>query len=849
MRRLLVLLLFCSPAVLAQPAPPIPMELPLRLMGTSFDASVPAPVDVLGFAAGSKHARTDAIVRYYERVADASPRVTLETYAYTVEGRPLIQAIVTSPANHARLDAILEANRRISDDPRSMSDADLARMPAVVWMGYSVHGNEASGADAALLTLHHLAAGESAEVGEMLDDLVIILDPVYNPDGRARFVGWMERYRGPLPIADDQDIEHDEPWPGGRTNHYWFDLNRDWLPAVHPSSEGRLERFHRFRPQFLTDFHEMGGEATFFFQPGIPSRTNPNTPQANQDMSGRLAEFHAAILDDIGSLYYSKESFDDFYYGKGSTYPDVNGSVGILFEQASSRALQVETTNNGLLTYPETVRNQFATSISSLRGALSLRMDLLKMQRDFYAGSSDFAREIGLQGYVFGDGGDATRAAHLARLLGKHRIRVDQLTSPVTIDGARFDAGSYYVALDQPQSRLINGVMERPTTFTDSLFYDVSAWTLPLAYGLPMANVQRGTRIATRAADASQPQGRLVDAPNTYAYLIPWGRFHAPRALYALQEAGIRVRLGTAPMTAIVNGREMEFGRGTLVVPIGEQDIPASLVRDAVRQVVADDGVDAYAVTTGLSQAGPDLGSRSFDVIAKPEIALVVGSSASSSEAGEIWHLLGERMELPVVLLDSETLGRADLSRYTTLIMAGGYYDSDLAATIRTWVRGGGHLIATTSAASWAIRNGLAELEERDDADRDSILTVTPYAELDAMRGAQALGGLILNATVDTTHPVAYGLTPTFPFFRRGTTFYAPSDTPGSNVAVYTSEPLAAGYISPDRLAQARGSAVVTALRSGRGSMVLMHDNPAFRGFWMGTSAVLMNAIFFGGSF
>ncbi len=825
------------------------MELPLRLVGTTFDSTVPAPSDVIGFEAGSKHARPEAIVRYYERVADASPRVMLETYAHTVEGRPLVQAIVTSPANHARLDAIFEANRRLSDSPNAVSDADLAQMPGIVWMGYSVHGNEASGADAALLTLHHLAAGQSTEVGQMLDDLVIILDPVYNPDGRARFVGWMERYRGPSPISDDQDIEPDEPWPGGRTNHYWFDLNRDWLPAVHPSSEGRLERFHRFRPQFLTDFHEMGGESTFFFQPGIPSRTNPNTPQANQDMAGRMAEFHAAILDDIGSLYYSKESFDDFYYGKGSTYPDVNGSVGILFEQASSRALQVDTDNNGLLTYPETVRNQFATSISSLRAALDLRTDLLKMQRDFYAESSDFAREIGLQGYVFGDGGDATRAAHLARLLGKHRIRVEQLTSPLTVDGTRFDVGSYYVALDQPQARLINGVMERPSTFTDSLFYDVSAWTLPLAYGLPMADVSRGTRVATRAADATEPQGRLVDAPNAYAYLIPWGRLYAPRALYALQEAGIRVRLGTTPMTAVVGGKEMEFGRGTLVVSVGEQDVPAAVVRDAVRQAVMDDGIDAYAVTTGLSQAGPDLGSTSFDVIAQPKIALVVGSGASSSDAGEIWHHLGERMDLPVVLLDAGSLGNADLSRYTTLIMAGGYYNSDLAASIRTWVRGGGHLIATTSAASWAIRNDLAEMEEREDADRDSILAATPYAELGTMRGAQAVGGLILTANVDTTHPVAYGLTPTFPFFRRGTTFYAPSETPGSNVAVYTDEPLAAGYISPDRLEQARGSAVVTALRSGRGSIVLLHDNPAFRGFWLGTSTVLMNAIFFGGSF
>jgi hypothetical protein len=825
------------------------MELPLRLAGTSFASTVPAPSDVLGFPAGERHARTDAIVDYYRAVADVSDRVHLDEYARTVEGRALVQAIVTSPANHARLDAIWEANRRLSDAPETVGDADLSRMPAVVWMGYSVHGNEASGADAALLTLHHLAAGESAEVQAMLDELVIILDPLYNPDGRARFVGWMERYRGPIPIADDQDLEHNEAWPGGRTNHYWFDLNRDWLPAVHPESAGRLERFHRFRPQLLTDFHEMGGEATYFFQPGIPSRTNPNTPQVNQDMTGRIAEFHAEILDEIGSLYYSKESFDDFYYGKGSTYPDVNGSVGILFEQGSSRALMVDTDNNGLLTYPETVRNQFATSISSLRAALELREDLLRMQRDFYATAGEFARDTGLAGYVFGEGGDAVRSAHLARLLGDHRIEVQRLTRPLEAEGTTFAEGSFFIPIDQPQARLVRGVMERPTTFTDSLFYDVSAWTLPLAYGLPMADVPRGARVSAEPVDRLEPQGRLYDAPGAYAYLIPWGGFHAPRALYALQNAGLRVRLATDAVTAVAGGQQRTFERGTLVVPVGEQDVPESAVHAAVRQVVADDAVDAYAVTTGLSLGGPDLGSRSFDVLRQPRIALAVGDGVSSNEAGEIWHLLGERMEMPVVLLDAQSMGRADLSRYTTLILPGGRYSNDLAAPIGDWVRSGGTLIATTSGAGWAVRNGLADLEEKEAADRDSVLAATPYANLGNTYGAQAVGGLILNARVDLTHPLGYGLSSPFPFFRSSTAFYQPSSRPGTNVAVYTDEPLAAGYISPDRLDQARGAAAVTALSSGRGSVVLLHDNPAFRGFWLGTSALLMNAVMFGDAF
>ncbi len=759
MSRLLFALFLVSSVTVQARAQGLPIDPPLVVPGVSYSDAIPTPQDVLKYRIGERHTRPHEVIDYVRAVADASDRVTQFEYARSWEGRPLVMAVVTSPANHARLDAIRRANIQLSENPASVSDAEIAEMPAIVWMGYSVHGNEASGTEAALLTLYHLAAGQGGEVDDVLNNTVVLLDPMYNPDGRDRFVDWANAYRGAVPVGDAQDAEHNEAWPGGRTNHYWFDLNRDWLPAIHPESDGRLRLFHEWRPQLLTDYHEMGGESTYFFQPGIPSRTNPNTPVLNQEVTNRIAGYHATILDEIGSLYYTKESFDDFYYGKGSTYPDVNGAIGILFEQASSRALEVDTRANGRLTYGFTVRNQAAASISSLRAAVAMREELLKMQRDFYASAPEVARKASFDGYVFGDAGAPGRARDLVRMLLKHRIEVYRPGRDVEAEGQRFDADSaYYVPLAQPQARLINGLFERTTTFTDSLFYDVSAWTLPLAYGLPMATVRGANLAGTRVTDASDPAGRVVGGQASYAYLIPWGDWATPRVLYALQDAGIRVRVQTTPFTTTVAGQRRTFERGTLLVPVVQPDGAVENVHQRVAEAVQNHGVTAYAVSTGFSLAGPDLGSGGSITLEQPRIALVIGSGTSSNNAGEMRYMLGERFGLPHALLMTDDLARADLGEYNTILLSGGSYPANAKDALQTFVRQGGTLVATTSAVDWLVRNDLVEMETKEATSIDSLLLKTPYAQLDDTRGAQAVGGSIFRARLDTTHPLAYGM-------------------------------------------------------------------------------------------
>ncbi len=847
-------LLLLFPAAWAQP---LPLATDFAVPGVAgYDPAIPTPEAVIGHVIGTRHTRPEQVVRYFEAVAEASPRVTFGEHGRTWEGRRLVHAIVA--AEGTDLEAVRQANLRLSEAPDAVSDAALGAMPVVAYLGYSVHGNEASGTEAALLLLYHLAAGRGPAVEAVLENAVVVLDPLMNPDGRDRFVDWVNGNRGGtegFPSLDGQDREHREPWPGGRTNHYLFDLNRDWLPLVHPESQARMALWHSWRPQLSTDFHEMGGDATYFFQPGIPSRNNPNTPERTFDLTAQIAGYHAAALDRIGQLYYSGESFDDFYYGKGSTYPDVNGGVGILFEQASSRALAAETVN-GRLDYATTVRNQVATSLSSLEAAVAMRTDLLRHQRDFYASAPEVARKSEVKGYVVSV--EDRRGIHFADVLRQHRIEAYFLGESVEVSGERFEANqqTFVVPMEQPQARLVKAAFERVTSFEDSLFYDVSTWTLPLAYGLRYAELERLPRsLLGDALDVDMENGKLWTSkgiPNRqfiaadYAYLVGWESPFAPKVLAQLQQAGVRVRMATEPFKA--GRKEYQYERGTLIVPVVQPEAERAVERRILSEASSKRFAGAVPFDGGLTPDGPDLGSRSMPVLEMPRVALLSGEGTDAYNVGQVWHLLTERAGLPVSLLDRDDVGEADLDRYTTVIVTGTFrgLDDDATGKLKAWVRNGGTLVATEQAAAWAAEHGFGEWTARE-AVEDS--TRRPYAEVDAARGAQVVGGAIFEVSLDATHPLAFGHGETLPVFKNNTLAFDPSAAPGTTVAAYTDAPLLSGYVSAPNLERIAGGAAITGQRLGRGHVVLFDFDPTFRAFWWGTQGLLLNAIFFGGAF
>ena len=446
-----------------------------------FNESIPTPESVIGHQVGKWHVTHDKLIQYMEVLAKSSDRITIEKRGVTYEDRPLILLTITSKENHQNIDKIKKEHKEISDGNKIDDYKDL---PVIIYQGFSIHGNEASGSNASLLLAYYLAASKSDFVNDLLENSVILLDPSFNPDGLQRFAYWANTNRNMNLNPDPNDREYNEVWPGGRTNHYWFDMNRDWLPVQLPESRARIKSYNEWLPNILTDHHEMGTNATFFFQPGIPSRTHPLTPMLNQELTKRIADFHVKEFNAIGSLYYSEESFDDFYYGKGSTFPDINGGVGILFEQASSRG-HIQESANGILTFPFTIKNQFTAAISTLKAGLNLREDLIEYQFNFYKDSREESSKLKNKGIIFGDSKDRNKTMYLAEILDRHEIEFYHINKDLKHKGKLYKKNNaFIIPRNQKKSKLINAMFESRTKFKDSLFYDVSAWTLPLAFNL-----------------------------------------------------------------------------------------------------------------------------------------------------------------------------------------------------------------------------------------------------------------------------------------------------------------------------------------------------------------------------
>jgi len=831
------------------------IQLPMNIKGVRYNRSIPKPEEIIGHQIGTSHTRTDQVIDYFEALASRSNRIILNDHALTHEGRRLIHAIVTHPDNHKNLETIREGNLKLSDKPNSMSDQDLNKMPLVAYLGFSIHGDEASGTEASLLLLYHLAAGSGKQIDDILKNTVLIIDPMFNPDGRDRFVNWVNGNRGRVPTSDTQDREHNQPWPRGRTNHYLFDMNRDWLPVTQPESNGRIKLFHHWRPQFLLDAHEMGGNSTFFFQPGISSRNNPNTPKGTIELANKLIPFHAKRLDSIQSMYYSQQSYDDFYYGKGSTFGDIHGSVGILFEQASSRALESET-NQGRLVYAFTIRNHYMSTLGTLDGLVALRKEFLTYHRDFYATAPDAAKKNQVRGYLVSLKQNRTRAQMLIQNLQKHRIVAHELKKSMTVKQTKFNPGeAVIIPSNQPQTRFLKGIMERMTTFEDSLFYDVSAWTLPLAYGVESYELKQNPNayIGTQLGLVELDGGMLTGGKAKSAYLMKWDRYYAPKSLYSIMDLGIRPRLTTQAFSAVVDGKEVQFDRGTIVIPVYQRDADATITQEKIHKMMIHlakmDHVNIYASNTASTPSGPDLGGAYQGVLQKPKVAILSGDGTSSYGVGEVWHLLNFRMGIPVSLLNAKQLSARKLSKYNTIIVPDGFYsnlDSTDIKTLKDWVFNGGTLIATQTGSRWVVNKKI--LNEKLKKGGMDTLDI-PYEQAPMVTGAQRIGGSIFEVSLDNTHPIAYGYNKKTPMFRRGDTFFELSTSTAANVGRYTKNPLLSGYISEEKLKEIQNSASIIARRQGDGHVILFADNPSFRAFWYGSNGLLLNAVFFGQAF
>ncbi len=807
-----------------------------------FDPGIPTPESWLGYPVGDWHVSHDQLIGYIKALDVASDRIQLQEYGRTHENRPLVCLTVTAPSNHKRLEYFRKRRLQMCDPDASMrlnTDAD----PSVVYMGYSIHGNEASGSNAALLVAYYLAAGRHPELLAQLEQTIILFDPCFNPDGLQRFSTWVNSRRARHGSPDPMGDEFNEPWPGGRTNHYWFDLNRDWLFAQQPESPGRIAVFQQWKPNILTDHHEMGPNSTFFFQPGVPSRVNPITPLRNQELTSAIGRFHARALSKHNIPFFSREQYDDFYYGKGSTYPDANGCIGILFEQASSRGSAQET-QNGLLTFPQTIRNQVITSLSTLEAAYALRRELNDYLKLFYADAAAEGMRDPTVAYVFGDANTAAETREMLRILLMHQVDVFHLAAGIKADGSQSDfapKNAFVVPVAQAQYRLIRAIFERNKHFSDSVFYDISAWTLPDALGLPWGGISARSGLEKLLGSPldSVPSNRPISGEDArYAYIAEAHHIHLAALMAEAHRLGLSLKVATKPFA--IEGHSFE--QGSVIFPVDPERLEAFV---ALKAAALKLGISLLAVQQGQSEWGPDLGSNSLRPVLAPKVLLVTGAGVSSTDAGDVWHALDIHASIPVTLMEARRINREVLARHNVVILADGQPTGLSTDLIRDFVAQGNTIVAIGYATEALASIGLVGTKRRK-AVLDTPVR-RPYGQKEEDLRSGRVPGCIFQALADRSHPLCFGFgRDTIPVFLSGSHFYDPLEQPYANPLVLTPAPLLAGYLPKSLQQQVDGAAAATVHTLGSGRIICIAPSPSFRGFWWGTRRLLTNAVFFG---
>ena len=805
---------------------------------SEYNKSIPTPLSVIGHEVGEFHISHDKLSHYVQEISRASNRVKLVNRGKSYENRTSWLMIITSESNHSRLEEIRKQHLELSNSKNK--DIDVSNMPIVVYQGFSVHGDEPSGSNASLPLMYHLLASNSQETIELLENTIILLDPSFNPDGLQRFSQWANSNKNQSLTADPNDREYNQYWPRGRTNHYWFDLNRDMLPNQLVETNAKVKTFTEWLPNILTDHHEMGTNSSFFFQPGVPERKNPLISDLNQALTREIGTYHEKALNSIGSLYYSEEDYDDFFFGKASTYPDANGSIGILFEQGSSRG-HIQESVNGILTFPFTIRNQLTAAFSTLEAAKNMRVKLLNYMKDFYDDQIELNPKSS-DNIVFGKLKDESTVYHLADLLNSHKIKFNKISEDVVLNGKKYTKdNSFIIPMNQPKRTLINAMFYTQTEFKDSLFYDVSAWTFPLAFNVNYSYTDNLSKSSVsklfgeEVKEIKKPVGN-VDSKSEYAYLFEPHEYYAQAAVYHLIKEGIRVKTATRKFS--INGKEFDFG--TYLIPVQNQSMNSEDIYNKLLEISNTYNINFESQAIGIT-SGIDLGSDYFIIVNEPKIGLIVGDGVRSYDAGEIWHLLDTRYNIPITKLDVDDLRYIDLSKYSHIILPD-YNGSKLRSEqINEYINGGGNLIAYRNSVKW-VSNNLNELEFLTN---DLKASGVSFSDREKFYGAQQTGGAIFESNIDRSHPVNYGIeSNTLPLFRNSNVYMSKSEQSFNNPITYSSNPLMSGYISEENISLLKNSVPFKVIRSGKGKILLMTDNTNFRAFWFGTNRILLNMLF-----
>ena len=803
-----------------------------------YNNSILSPEEFLGYEIGFQHTRHDQIVSYLTYLSTVSNKADMINYGKTHEGRNLVILTVTSESNLNRLDDIQEEHLKntIPGAPISLND----ELPIIINLGYGVHGNEPSSSETAILTAYTLVASKNKKIEKFREKSVVFIDPTINPDGRDRHTQWVNQNKSINLVADEYDSEHNEAWPRGRTNHYWFDLNRDWLLAVNPESRNKLKWFHNWYPNVVTDFHEMGTNSNYFFEPmKTNASVNPLIPEENYNiLSPKFAEYYVKALDSIGSFYYTKESFDETYPGYGSSYPDVQGGLAILFEQASSRG-HLQETNYGTISFGFTIRNQYLSSIATIEAAVDNKKMLRDYQKRFFDSSLKEFSDDKVKAYEFGDLYDQNRNKAFIDKLLIHNVKVYK------------SKGKYVVPVNQTQSRMVKNFFETYDKYADSVFYDASAWSMSNFYNMKSRKLKNFTTESEILSTNDLVKNIKVNKSN-YSYILDWDDYNSVATLNYLQKNNLITYSAFKPFSVRVNeiSEIKNFNYGSILIPVSKQKISSDKLYEIIKTAQEKFNVPIYNSKSGFSIKGIDLGSNNFRINKPVKVALLIGEGVNSYEAGEVWHLMDTRVGMPLSKIRLSQFSRVSLDKYTTLIMVSGSYNQlakiDIEK-INDWVKKGNTLITIAQGSNWAIEKELVK-ETLLETSNDSIFSRKNYVSAAENIGRERIGGAILKVDLDLTHPLAFGYRDSsIPVYKNNNVFINRTKDHYSSVGIYSKDPHIDGYISEKNMKNNfKNTASLIVSRLGSGRVIIFADNPNFRGSWYGTNKLFLNAIFFG---
>ncbi|GGI58093.1 M14 family metallopeptidase [Winogradskyella haliclonae] len=801
----------------------------------SFSQNIPSPGEFLGYPIGTQFSRHHQVLDYFKAVAKATPnQVKIEKYGETYERRTLSLAFISSEENIRNLDEIRENNLKNA----GLLNGQVNNLEvAIVWLSYNVHGNEASSSEASMLTLYKLLT----EKQEWLKNTVVIIDPCINPDGRDRYVNWFNETASQPYDIDQQASEHNEPWPGGRPNHYLFDLNRDWAWASQVESASRLKAYNKWMPHIHVDFHEQGINEPYYFAPAAePFHEIISDFQRN--FQTEIGKNHAKYFDEEGWLFFTRERFDLFYPSYGDTYPTYMGAIGMTYEQGGhGRAgLGILNDEGHVLTLVERLTHHTTTGLSTVEIASK---NAKRLNDEF----SKFFDNSGLKYKSYVLNGNPDKISSLKTLLDKHEIQYQNATSS-KVSGYNYatgkqgslntDANTLVVHSDQPKGKMVKVLFEPNAKLTDSLTYDITAWSMPYAYGLD-AIASTSKVSSSKALDKKEYQP-LADA---YGYVSDWNSMKDAKFLASLLKANFRVRFTEKPFSS--NGKD--FDRGSLIITKGDNAKMKNML-ETLNTIAKKHDKQLSTITTGFSRRTPDIGSPDIKLINKQKIAILSGEGTSSLSYGALWHFFEQQLHYPVTSINTDNLSLTNLDKYNILIMPSGYYgrilNDDMMKTLKDWVRSGGKVIAIDAALrSFAGKEGF-NLKYKQNENNEESDNLIPYDERERQYVNNMITGAIFKSNVDTTHPMAFGYDNDYFTLKIGSSTYDLLNG-GYNVSHISNTNAFSGFAGKNALNNLQNTLVFGEERMGSGSFIYMADNPMFRSFWENGKLFLVNSIFF----